>query len=203
MDNYLVARDRARKDFLQRDHDSLDKKPGVHRNSEELTFLFLGTKATVNLKNGEITFQWENKIWEAGFSETVSVYDWLCDSKPQAIASGEFCPVHSLPGVYVRGSGLSMSPQSLAEAIDRKPEIFSKACEALGGRSLPLGDISYEIPVVPGLTMALKFYHRDEDFPPSLTILWDKNTLQFVRYETIYYIAGALCQRLEWIMGCL
>lgn len=203
MDNYLVARDRARADFLQRDHSSLDKKPGVRRDSEGLHFRFLGTMTTVNMQTGKITFQWEDKIWEADFSETVSVYDWLCDSKPQAIASGEFCPVYSLPGVYVGGSGLSMSPQKLAETIDREPDLFSGACEALGGRSLLFGDKSYEIPVLPGLTMALKFYHRDEDFPPSLTILWDKNTLQFVRYETIYYIAGALCQRLELVMSCL
>ncbi len=203
MDNYLLAQDRARQAFLQRDHHSFAKRPGICANAEKITFRFLGTNTAVSLKTGEITFQWENQRWKADYSEAFSVYDWLCDSKPQALASGEFCPAHSLPGVYVAGSGLSMSPKCLAEAADQRPELFSRACEALGGRKLHLGDIAYEIPVVPGLTMALKFYHRDEDFPPSVTILWDKNTLEFVRYETIYYIAGALCQRLELAMSCL
>ncbi len=203
MDNYVLAQDRARQAFLRRNHDGFATRPGISGNTEEITFRFLGTKTTVGLKTGEIAFQWENKIWKADYSEAFSVYDWLCDSKPQATASGEFCPAHGLPGVYVAGSGLSMSPKCLAEAADQEPGLFSRACEALGGRRLYLGDMAYEIPVVPGLTMVLKFYHRDEEFPPSMTILWDKNTLEFVRYETIYYIAGALCQRLELAMSCL
>ena len=46
---------------------------------------------------------------------------------------------------------------------------------------MPLGDMAYRLPVFPGLDMMLKFYHADEDFPPSLDLLWDKNTLQFLQ----------------------
>jgi len=52
------------------------------------------------------------------------------------------------------------------------------------------------VPIFPDLSMQLKFYFADEEFPPSLTFLWDKNILDFVRYETVYYIAGVLRDRL-------
>ena len=48
--------------------------------------------------------------------------------------------------------------------------------------------------------MQLKFYHSDEDFPPSVTLLWDENMLQFVYYETVFYIAGVLLRRLQEAM---
>ena len=103
----------------------------------------------------------------------------------------------SLPGIYVGGSGLMMSGDSLAKQIDSAPERFRAACQAMGGREVALGDLGFEIPAFPGVAMCLKFYFGDEEFPPQLTFLWDKNILQFVRYETVYYIAGCIRERLQ------
>ena len=49
--------------------------------------------------------------------------------------------------------------------------------------------------------MQLRFWHADEDFPPSLDLLWDRNTLQFLRYETTWFAAGVLRRRLREEMG--
>jgi hypothetical protein len=46
----------------------------------------------------------------------------------------------------------------------------------------------------------LKFYHSDEDFPAGLTFLWDENTLQFIHYETVFYIAGFLARTILKMM---
>ena len=42
---------------------------------------------------------------------------------------------------------------------------------------------------------------HDYEFPASLQLLWDTNTLDFVHYETTYYIAGHLLSRLRELMG--
>jgi hypothetical protein len=55
-----------------------------------------------------------------------------------------------------------------------------------------MGDIGYQFPVFAELSVILKFYHADEDFPASVTLLWDENMLQFAFYETVFYIAGFL-----------
>ena len=200
MDNYAIALDRARMRFLEYDGRRLQDRPGVHVDGTQLRFLFLGTEASVSRTSGHVVFSLGELTWPADYSEGLAVYDWLCDARPDAAASGEFCPVYALPGVTVGGSGLAITGGSLPERIDRRPEGFRTACAALGGERIPLGDIGFRLPVFPGLSMMLKFYGGDEDFPPSLTFLWDKNTLDFVRYETVYYLAGALCTRLNRLM---
>lgn len=134
------------------------------------------------------------------FGETLSVLDWLCDRKPYAAPSYEFCAVGSLPGVYVGGSGLVMNSSALAMKIHNDPQNFRRACEILVAKPVPMGDLGYQVQIFPDLPMCLKFYFGDEEFPPQLIFLWDRNTLQFVRYETVYYIAGCLQKRLRGLM---
>ena len=90
-----------------------------------------------------------------------------------------------------------MKNGTLEERIEKDPEGFRRACESLGGEKTGAGDMGYRLHIFPDLCMELKFYFADEDFPPQLTFLWDKNILQFVRYETVYYIAGCLCRLLK------
>ena len=59
-----------------------------------------------------------------------------------------------------------------------------------------MGDIGYRFSLFGDLDVILKFYHSDEDFPASVTLLWEENMLQFVYYETVFYIAGALLRQL-------
>jgi hypothetical protein len=43
----------------------------------------------------------------------------------------------------------------------------------------------------------LQFWRGDDEFPPRLVLLWDKNITQWVHYETLYYIASMLFTRLK------
>lgn len=199
MNNYALAQENARLHFLRYDHRLLSRRAGVRDEGGYLIFPFLGALTRVEKATGYITFSTDRiqTCWEADFSEALSVYDWLCDQKPGAKSSGQFCPVSSLSGVYVSGSGLSMTADALSAQIDREPERFCRTCLNLGGVPHPLGDIGYILEIFPGLPMALKFYHSDEDFPAALTLLWDTHILDFVRYETVYYIAGVLFRRIR------
>ncbi len=189
--NYDIMLEAARQRFTGYDMTTLIA-PGVADEGDFLATRFLGQRVLIRKSDGQILLDGEN----AGFSQGLSLYDWLCDRKPGATAAEEFCTVTSLPGVLVSGSGLNMVPQKLANAIHRNPEAFSRACSQMGGIAVDMGDLGYRIEIFPGLPMCLKFYFGDEEFPPSLTLLWDKNILQFVRYETVYYIAGCLQARL-------
>ncbi len=193
MNNYDKMLEAARVRFLEYDIQTLAQKPGV---GEDLSTTFLEEPVQINPQTGEITVGGR----AANFGESLTIFDWLCDGRPDAVASRIYCPVSSLPGVLVRGSGLVMNASALAEKIDRDPAAFCRVCEALGAEKSGLGDIGYEIPVFPGLAAQVKFYHSDEEFPPSLTFLWDQNILQFLRYETVYYLAGCLRKRLETAM---
>ena len=98
-------------------------------------------------------------------------------------------------------TNLAAASGSLERAIDRAPDAFRRACERLGGTEAPGGDICYDLDLFPDLPVQLRFWHADEDFPPSLDLLWDRNTLQFLRYETTWFAAGVLRRRLREEMG--
>ena len=53
---------------------------------------------------------------------------------------------------------------------------------------------SYEVSVI------VKFYGADEEFPAQITVLWDENTLQYLYYETTFYIVGFLFKKIFEIM---
>ena len=192
MNNYDKMLADACHRFTTYDMQALAQRPGMEDIGACLKTHFLGETVLLRKEDGRITVGGR----AADFGETLSILDWLCDGKPDAKAAGEYCTVGSLPGIYVGGSGLTMTGGSAAKRIDAAPEKFRAACEAMGGREVPLGDLGYELPVFPGVAMCLKFYFADEEFPPQLTFLWDKNMLQFVRYETVYYIAGCICKNL-------
>jgi hypothetical protein len=196
MSNY----DKMLADALQRfttyDRAILTRRPGVEGGNEALSTCFLGESVLLNPERGAITVGGR----PADFGEALSILDWLCDGRLDAQASGTYCTVSSLPGVLVSGSGLSMNGNALAAKIHENPEKFHAACQRMGGESVPMGDIGYCLPIFPGVCVCLKFYFGDEEFAPQLTFLWDQNILQFVRYETVYYIAGCLLQRLRRLM---
>ncbi len=193
MNNYDKMTADARLRFTAYDMAILAKRPGVEDTGKALCIPFLGERAVADKATGQMTVG--GRV--SNFGETLCIFDWLCDSQADAAPSNEFCTVGNLPGIFVSGSGLVMNCSALAAKIDENPPSFLAACEALGGRKTGQGDIGFQIPVFPNLDMQLKFYHADEDFPATLTFLWDKNTLQFIRYETVYYLAGCLRQQLE------
>lgn len=195
--NYEITLQNAMKRFCSYDMTVLSQRPGVTDGGEYLQTRFFGMNTKIFKKTGEITVDGQ----PADFCEALSVFDWLCDRKENAKASGEFCPVHSLPGVVVRGKGLMMDAPEVAEIIDHNPGIFEDIITKIGGKPRNIGDIGAEIEIFPKLTMQMKFYHSDEEFPPSITFLWDKNILNFVRYETVYYLCGTIKKHLLTIMN--
>ena len=88
---------------------------------------------------------------------------------------------------------------TLSKQIEEDPARFRAGMAAIGAREVPLGELGWELDIFPGFPMQLKFYFGDEEFDPQLTLMWNQNSLRYVRYETLYYIAGCLHRRLKAI----
>ena len=191
MNNYEKMLQAAQVRCTGYDMAALAAKKGVEDTPAHLKTKFFGQTVSVSKADGSVTVDGR----PADFGEALSVYDWLCDRKDGAAASGEFCPVSSLPGVFVGGKGLSMTLPKLARCIQEEPDAFAAAMQAMGAEQIPLGDLGWKVDVFPGLSMCVKFYFGDDEFAPQLTLLWDRHMLSFVRYETVYYIAGCFYDR--------
>ncbi len=193
MDNYETMLSAAKQRFCTYDMAQIAAKTGIISTNTHLHTTFLGETVQVEKSTGEAVVGGRR----ASFGEGLTLFDWLCDRKENARAAWRFCPVSSLPGVLVSGGSLTMRPTAAADKIDKDPEKFIAFCQAIGGTATGAGDIGFQIWAFPDLPMQLKFYRADEEFPASLTLLFDANTLQFIRYETVYYLAGCLLRRIE------
>lgn len=200
--NYEITRDNMQIKFLEYDQEHMVKKFGLRYDSQYLYLPFVGRDYRIGRKNGKVEWSEDNFLHAgpAGFNEALSIYDVLCCSKEHCRLSGQFCTVNQLKGIIQScrvGGGLF---QPVARFFNGRTVQLDRACAALGGQREALGDVAYRLYPFPFFPIILRFWAADEDFPPNLTILWDENTLDFVHYETTYYIQGHLLDRLRTLM---
>ena len=195
-DNYAIQAEEARLRFLTYDQSTMP----VSMDGDFLFLRFCGSDYRICRADGHL-FRRVGEDWHPADShgEVLTIYDYLCDAKPGRVPAREPVSMAHLGG-HVH-TNLAAASGSLERAIDRAPDAFRRACEALGGTPAPGGDICYDLDLFPDLPVRLRFWHADEDFPPSLDLLWDRNTLQFLRYETTWFAAGVLRRRLREEMG--
>ena len=191
-DNYQLSRDRAQAYFLRFDQQAIVGAWNLRHDKQYLYPDFLGESYRICRKTGRV-FRSDGQ--EAGFEEALSIFDLLCHESPCKTLSGVFAPVNSLKGRPPIGVGTNFHSE-IADRFDRQQEAFRTACLALGGTPMSLGDMGFSFPVFKDLSVQLKFYSSDEDFPASMVLLWDENMLQFVYYETVFYIAGFLLHQI-------
>ena len=189
MDNYLTSRDRAQAYFLNFDQQQIIDFWQLRHDDSPLYVLFMNREYSICRKTGRI---FREDGTEAGFTEVLSIFDLLCHDGQNKSLSGRWAPVNSLDGMTATAGVGTAFHSGIAADFDKDPQAFRIACEALGGSAVEMGDIGYRFSVFGDFSVILKFYHSDEDFPASTTLLWDANTLQFLFYETTFYIAGFL-----------
>lgn len=198
MDNYEISRDRAQAYFLGFAQDAIIRAWGLKHDEENLYVRFFGRDYAVSRREGTITHRWSGEA--AGFSEVLSIFDLLCHAGENKTVSGQYAPVNSLKGRPPMGVGTDFY-MGVASRFDRDVDAFAQACKELGGTPVNMGDLGFRFPVFGELSVILKFYRADEDFSASVTLLWDENMLQFVFYETVFYMAGHLLGTIEEKMG--
>ena len=197
MDNYEISRDRARRYFLRFDQGELVKTWNLQEDETNLYVDFLGVAYRIDRTSGAVLHLVDDVA--ATYDQSLSIFDLLCHCGEEKILSGTYAPVNSLRGNAAVGVTTDFYT-AFAQRVDKDPENFRLACLRCGGQELPIGDMGFRFPIFAELEVQLKFYHSDEDFPASITLLWDDNMLRFVYYETVFYIASVLLRQLTEAM---
>ena len=196
--NYDVTRDRVESEFLKYDQESMIEKFHLVHDPNFLYIRFLSQDYRVNRKTGRVERLPE--AVHAGFHETMTIFDVLCESKPDCRLSGEFVRVNDLDGVTKTARLGGNLFDGSAKAFTHRVDALKAACEKLGGMAGTVGDASYRIPMFDFLPVTLQFWDADDEFDAVLKIMWDRRTLDFMRYETTWYAAGHLLKRIEELM---
>ncbi len=132
------------------------------------------------------------------YNIVMTIYDILCYPKERPQLSGEWCPLYNLQAT-MSSPGTGSFVKKYEDAFAGKTEQLRRACEKTGGRepSVSAGaDVCWQFDVFPCFPVQFRFWDRDEEFPAKIQLLWDRNSLQFMHYETLYYVLGVLLSKL-------
>ena len=195
-DNYLTQAAQAKAYFLGYDQNKLIEKLDLQADNSYLYTTMLSVPYRIHRKTGDID-RLEGEIWvDAGtHSEVMTLLDLVCDSKEGRFLSGKLKNMADFGLMFHQSLLEERDPW--AQRFQDDLEGFRRACAALNGTPLPIGDAAYAIELFDGFCVVLQLWLGDEEFPPNLRFLWDENALMYLKYETMYYARGLLLQRLR------
>ncbi|MCD8078441.1 MAG: DUF3786 domain-containing protein [Lachnospiraceae bacterium] len=198
MNNYEIAVERARPLFLQHDQEAMIRKFHLEADAAYLYISFVGRRYRINRGDGVIEWSEDNfsTAFPASFNEAMTIYDILCYSKDHCRLSGRFVTLGALKYNTAFGSGDSFFRGS-AKAFDGRIPELECACRALGGKKEAVGDTAWLLPLFDFLPVVLQFWNSDDEFPASLKLLWDENILDYMHFETTFYAASHLLERIR------
>ena len=191
--NYDIMKDRMAERFLTYDQETVIRKLSLRADEEYLYLTFLSFAYRVNRKNGGIQwFDRDTEIWqEAMYNDAMTIYDLLCFSKEGCRPSGQYVMLQNLAsvasGTMFAGKGIL---EQEAKKFDHQDEAVAAACRRLGGTREKTGDVAYKIPVWENLCVIFRFWDSDEEFSAQLQFLCDRNMLDFMHYETAWFLAS-------------
>lgn len=193
--NYAIQAESARAAFIKYDQEKMIRRFGLEHDDAFLYIDFFGKRHSINRWTGEVLCLADDK--RAMFEAVMSIYDVLCNAKELAYISGEWRSLQNLsPHSNFGASGKSMYKRE-AQALSGRLEEIKKACEDLGGAPSTGADAGYIFNAFPFLPVLFQFWEGDEEFPPRLRFLFDKNTMDFMHFETAWYVAGYLLNRIS------
>lgn len=112
--------------------------------------------------------------------------------------SGQWCTVGNF--IVTGITQADAFAQKYARLFDGHLTKFRGVCERMGGQVLPRmagADLTCRFQVTPFFPVLLQFWEGDDEFPPKLMILWDRNTTGILHFETTFYLQGDLLERLK------
>ncbi len=199
--NYDLQVDIGKRIFLKYDQELMLRKFRLEADEKYIYLTYLNTHCRISRCSGGI----EERIcgqWREcrDFSTVMTIYDLLCYHKGETAPAlfNQWCAV----GTFVV-TGVTQTDtftKKYAKLFDGRLEELKVACEKLGGVLLERmagADLTCKFQVTPFFPVLLQFWEGDDEFPPKLLILWDRNTDSFLHFETTFYLQGDLLERLK------
>jgi len=198
--NYDLQVDMAKDIFLQYDQQKIIEKFHLDADEKWIFLTYLNTPVRINRYSADVE-AFIGGSWQTcrNFSTVMTIYDLLCyhtgDHAP--VLFGRWCTVGTF--VVTGVTETETFTQKYAKRFDGQMENLKKACQELGGvLQMPMAgaDLTCRFAVTPFFPVLLQFWAGDEEFPPKLLLLWDRNTDSFLHFETTFYLQGDLLERL-------
>ncbi len=192
--NYDIQTSQAQELFLTFDQTEILKEFCLRSDSEYIYITFVCQEYAIHRATGEIRLPDSDK--KAGFHEVLSIFDMLCKGQGRPLLSGSWESLSGLGGFIGAGHSNSSMLNPYITAFTNKTRELTQACLALGGKPMKTGDVSFLLPIFDFFPVWFQFWDGDEEEPASLRFLWDKQTLRYLHYETLWYIMMHILEKL-------
>jgi len=197
LSNHQQMQERGRQLFLCYDQSVMISRFQLTADEHWMHIPFIGCDHRISRGDGHVERLQNGAYSSATFGAAMSIYDLLCRAKPHARPSGLFGRIGSLNGKNRTSNPNDSLFQRSAVYFEQHPDAFSAACGQLGGKPVPIGDIAFQINTFDFLPFQLRLWLSDDEFPADLQILCDENLLDFVCFETAFYMAGELLNEVK------
>ena len=195
-DNYQIQLQQAKTRFLTYDQEALIRKMKLEADEDYLYVSLLAQRVRICRRNGDMQrltdLGW---VCDDSHSLVMTLLDLICDSREDRCMSGQWKAMTAF-GLMFHQNLAENSRDPHAARFEAEADLFRKACLSLGGQSFPQGDIAYVIALIPDFPVVVQLWFGDEEFPASLRFLWDANSLQYLKYETMWYAKALILDRL-------
>lgn len=200
--NYERQAEAARKLFLTYDQERILLRYDLAADRQWIFLTYLNVPCRISRESGQVEEQQEDGRWKwcDSFHTVMTVYDLLCYSRGEQVpaAAGRWCTAGSFMPVTSPDAGTFA--KRYGACFQDHTEELKTACAGMGGRiekSIAGADVTCRIPVISSFPMLLQFWEGDEEFEPKVMILWDENALEFLHFETLFYLQEDLLKRLS------
>ena len=196
--NYEIMRDQMQTEFLKYDQMHMIRKFHLEYDEQYLYMKFVQRRYRISRNSGKVEWSEDEFIHTtaADYNEAMSIFDVLCYSKDNCHLSGRYNRINNLKGAVRSANPGSNIYIHYEKFLDHKLDLMSRACEQLGGVKMGKGEVSYLLDIFDFLPMMIQFWESDEEFPASLQILWDENIIDYVHFETSFFIVDHVLRRI-------
>jgi len=201
LSNYEIMRNQMRGEFVKYDQEKMIRK--FHFSCDEIYLYleFVCRSYRIGRKTGIVEWsedEFESAV-EADYNETMTIYDVLCYSKEDCHLAEKFCSLHMVRGITKTLHAGSSMFQKTAEKFRGRIKELKYACAVLGEPAEMIGDVAAVLWAFPFLPVTFQYWEGDDEFPSSLKFMYDENILDYMHFETVYFMTGHILKRLEEI----
>ena len=202
--NYDSQVDVGRRIFLEYDQERLIHKFLLDADEQWICLKYMNTLCRISRISGQIDELCDN-VWTEcrSFNTVMTIYDLLCYHQGPAapVLYDQWCTVGNFIITGVQDTGTFT--KKYAAYFDGRVEKLRTACARLGStaeQGRAGADVTCRIPVTHFFPVLLQFWQSDDEFPPQVQLMWDRNANSFLHFETTFYLQGDLLERLRKLM---
>ena len=187
--NLAVTLSLAQEEFAKQSPQSMAEKSGCSYDAatKSFTVTYLTQNYTVTYPDGRVTNA-ENK--EADFTTAILILHYLTGASGEELTNN-WISFKELQGgaIYIQAFQKRAINQ-LVQVFGKKPESLVAAAQQFAGTPADFGDVSCIIPVLPRIPILFILWQGDDEFPPSGTILFDRNANTYLHTEDFAHLAS-------------